>query len=202
MNKKNVKKRIKTETTDETKANAEKKTSEKKEGKKFENDFKQSFPEEGYIYRLRDSGSTYGGMKDGNNLRFSITNMCDFLGFYKGHLCFFELKSTKLQSLPKANIKPHQLDEMLDADKKDGVYSYIVVNFREIHIKKGRKIIDSIAKTYLLPVTIVKSIFDTGVKSLSADWCQDNGIELKSEKKRTRYKYDIRSFLESIKEKN
>ena len=160
----------------------------KNEGKHFEEDFKKSYPEYGFIYRLRDSGSTYGGCKD-NGLRFSVTNMCDFIGFFKGHLFCMELKSTKNHSLPIGNIRKKQIKELLEAESKENVHAMIIINFRNEKMMTNN--------TYAIPIkNVEKFLAEKKRKSIPIEWCQEHGIEVRNEIKVKHYKYFVEEFLE------
>lgn len=155
----------------------------KNEGKLFEQDFQVSFPSAGFIYRLKDAG----GFSKSENKRFTINNMCDFLGFYRGFLCCFELKSTKLKSLPIKNIRNNQLVELYEASLKDNVKSYIVINFRTYE------------ETYAVDIKDIKEFYEKMErKSISLDYCREVGIKIEQEKKRVRYKYNLEGFFEEL----
>lgn len=166
----------------------------KNNGKNFENDFKNSFPEEGFIYRLRDSGSTYGGCKN-NNLRFSVTNMCDYIAYYKKHLFCLELKSTLQCSLPNKNINKRQIDKLLSANEKDGVHSFIIINFSSKDLSKN--------EVFAIDIVKINDYINSNIrKSIPIQWCKENGTLIQSYLKRTHFKYKIEEFLDKIVKEN
>lgn len=154
-------------------------------GKIFENDFKNSFPNNIFIYRLRDNGSTFN--KQNNNLRFNVTNMCDYIAFYCGSLYLLELKSTKLKSLPLNNIKPHQISDMLKYSNFNDVYAYIIINFSVLN------------ETYAIKIKKIDTYIKTTTKkSIPLQWCRDNGVKIEQELKKTHYKYNIKNFFKKM----
>ena len=101
---------------------------EKNEGKVFEKDFQDSYPIGVFIYRLKDTASTFTG---GKNTKYTTYNMCDYIAFNPEHKCVLalELKSFKGKSMPFTNIKSHQLTDMKKAKDEQNIESYFVLNF-------------------------------------------------------------------------
>lgn len=160
------------------------------EGKKFEEDFKKSFPENYFIYRLRDSGSSFNGKQDG--LRFTITNACDFIAFdpENGLLLPLELKSVQGNSLPFTNIKEHQLKELNDFSTKLNVFPFIVINFRGSN------------KTFFMYIkNLMNFIETTNKKSINIKDVQEfGGIDAEQYIKKVRSGYKLEIFFNKLKE--
>ena len=155
----------------------------KNKGKLFEQDFQSSFPNSGFIYRLRDAG----GFSKSENKRFTINNMCDFIAFYKGVLYCFELKSTKLKSLSLSNISNNQLIGLYEASFKEDVKAYIVINFRTYE------------ETYAVDIKDIKNFYEKMErKSLSLNYCREVGVKIEQEKKIVRYKYNLEGFFKEL----
>ena len=157
-------------------------------GKVFEQDFQKSCPESAYIYRLKDNAASFA---KGTNTRFTSHNMCDYLLFDNKSrtLYFLELKSTKSSSVPLSMIRETQIKELTEASNNNLIAGF-VVNFREkdnftgfISIKDFNRMMNEINK---------KSFNIEDLKKYRV-------IEIKSEKKRTRYKYNIENFINKTK---
>lgn len=103
-------------------------------------------------------------------------------------LYLLELKSTKSSSIPLSMIRQNQLDGLSEASKHTLVAG-IIINFRNenndtffIHIEDFINMINSVNK---------KSF---NIKDLE----NANAIRINSNKKRTRYRYDIERFVKEI----
>jgi len=167
----------------------------KNEGKKFEEDFKKSVPDDIYYYRLRDSGSAFGGGSE--HLRFTISNKYDCYIYKKPNFYPIELKSTKSTSMSIQHdkeekgkmIKLNQIDGLTEASEHDGIHAGFLFNFRS---NKNN--------TYWLNIKDFNKFNDnTDKKSINEkDVIEHNGIFIKSEIKRVRYKYYINEFIENF----
>ena len=154
----------------------------KNEGKKFEEDFKKSVPETVYFYRLRDGTASWDG---GENTRFQASNICDCL-LYDGNFYMFELKSHKGKSIPFSAFRDVQVTELATACEY-GVKAGFVINMRDAE------------QTYYLTAMAVKEYTLTADRaSIPLDYMKENGILLKAEKKRVRWRYDVSELLKSM----
>lgn len=100
---------------------------------------------------------------------------------------FLELKTTKGKSLPFGNVRENQVKGMKDISTKDNTSSYFIINFREFE------------ETFAIKASEIHFFYYNGKrKSFPIDWCKSNGILIKQELKRTRYKYNVIKFLEAI----
>lgn len=169
------------------------------EGKKFEQDFKKSINEkEIYCLRIQDNASGFSG---GDKTRFTMKPPYDYLLFYQQCLYAIELKSTQSTSISfereKKNknhemIHYHQTEELSRVSLYPNAFGGFLFNFRKtehtwyINIKDFNNFICSTDK---------KSINEQDIQSY-------NGILVESNKKRTRYEYNILSLLTAIKEGN
>jgi len=169
----------------------------KSEGKKFEEDFQDSAKQAMFIYRLRDPASSFNLKCQGcpkQVTRFSFKNICDFIAADYQNTFLLELKSTNKKSFPFANIIKDKKDKRLESMvKEDDAYpyilSYVIFNFRSD---------DNF--TYAVPSKIVLNYIETAPrKSIPFAWIAENGIEIKSQIKRVRYRYYIKQFLSDIK---
>lgn len=159
----------------------------KNEGKKFEEDVKLSVPNNCWIYRLKDNASSFA---NGTNTRFTSSNICDYILLDDATKTLFliECKSTKGTSIPLNMIRQNQIDGLNDANKHNLVAG-LLVNFRNekndtffILIDKYLKMLESLDK---------KSFNVKDLKEIGA-------IHVESEKKRTRYKYNINKMMEDL----
>lgn len=157
------------------------------EGKKFENDIKQSIPETCWIYRLRDNASSFSG---GDNTRFTSSNICDFIMLHDPSktLYLLELKSTKSTSIPLSMIRQNQIDGLSEAGKHT-LIAGIIINFRNEH-----------NDTFFIHIKdFINMLNLTNKKSFNIkDLENRNAIRIYSNKKRTRYRYDIERFVKEI----
>lgn len=157
------------------------------EGKKFEHDFKQSIPDNCWIYRLKDNASSFSG---GNNTRFASSNICDYiiLDDNSKTLYLLELKSTKSNSIPLSMIRQNQIDGLLEASKHV-LKAGIIINFRNENNDTFFISINNFL--YMLNNTCKKSF---NIKDLE----NANTVRIYSSKKRTRYRYDIQRFISEV----
>lgn len=162
-----------------------------KEGKAFEHDFKNSVPENAYYYRIKDTANSWSNMNQENSMaRFTAKNEFDSILFSFPTLCVLELKSTKGTAFSfkgkSPMIKEHQIEELEKASMTKGICSGFVFNFREPE------------NTYFLGID--EFIAFTNITDKSSinrnDIINSGGIKIDAELKRTRYRYDIKSFLD------
>lgn len=160
----------------------------KNEGKKFEEDIKNSIPDYAWIYRLKDGSANIGTTSTNKNskVRFQCHNISDFLLMGETYLIVLELKSHKGKSIPFNCIRNTQITEMEKIHHKK-IKCYFFFNFSDI------------SETYAIEShKIAEYMKMSNRKSFSYDWCMENGIKVIAKKKRTRYKYDLDSFLKKI----
>ena len=157
------------------------------EGKKFENDFKASVPSTCWIYRLRDNASSFAG---GTNTRFTSSNICDYIMHDDNTRTLFliECKSTKSTSISLTMLRQSQIDSLKEVSKHMLVAG-MIVNFRNenndtffITIDEYLDMMESIKK---------KSFNIKDLESIGA-------TRIHSEKKRTRYKYDVQGMINEL----
>lgn len=154
------------------------------DGKRFEENFKSSIPSSAWCYRFKDGTASWGG---GDNTRFQAFNICDFMVVNEDYCYLFELKSISGTSIPFANIRDTQLKEMEDACQYPFLYPAFIFNFRKFE------------KTYCIRADfVIDYIRESGRKSIPFDWAVENGIELKGEKMRTNWKYDVKQMFAII----
>ena len=180
-----------------------------KEGKKFEEDFKNSVPDDVWKYRLRDSTASWGSddtPKDGaegiadngdekkGKTRFQIENICDFELYYYG-LFLVETKSHKDKSLPhkeflyQSGKKKGEIKHLYElvAAQAFGIVSVVIINMRDVE------------ETYALHADdVLDHILHSGIKSIPIAYMRECGYRLKAEKKRTRWRYDIKDLIANI----
>ena len=66
-----------------------------------------------------------------------------------------------------------------------GIYGGFIINFRELE------------ETYYITVQdMIRYINSTERKSIPVEWCRENGVRIEQTKKRVRYSYDLRCWLE------
>lgn len=172
-------------------------TSKKNVGKRFEEDFKNSVPSDCFIHRLKDSAQSYSNSSD---TLFSWDNPFDYFLFdcRARTLYCLELKSTKSTSISyqqckednsKRMIKWHQIQSLIDASKYDNIVSGLVLNFRNESNNDQR--------TYFFEINdFIKTKKSNDKHSINEiDILMNGGKKIHGNIKRTRYHWDIESFL-------
>lgn len=168
-------------------------------GKKFEDNWKNSVPEDVYYLRLHDSANSFN--QTSSNLRFSMKSPYDcqlFDGKTRTLYCL-ELKSASGQSMSfertkgdnkSANIKAHQIESLTKASKHDGMVVGFILNFR--FEDKDAEI------TYFQSITdFNRMINNLTKKSFNLfDLLKYNPIKIEQTKKKVNYTYNIEKFLE------
>jgi recombination protein U len=118
-----------------------------------------------------------------NKVRFTVTNICDFIAFCRIPV-LMELKSTEQASMPFANIKKHQIEEMYKASSYKYVNAYFIFNFRKVD------------QTFAIKADKAHDFYIAQTrKSYPISWCQEHGILITQTKKRTHFKYDVSPLL-------
>ena len=157
----------------------------KNNGKRFENNWKKSIPKDVFYYRLKDSSSSWD---NGTRARFTPSNICDCFVFEGEKLLTLELKNTNAKSLPYANIRKHQIDDLLWSGSFYNVISGFVINY------------DSLDECYFIEINDFKRYFDENDrKSLPVDYCRSNALKIENKRIKTNKKYDIKQFLKEVK---
>lgn len=156
-------------------------------GKLFESDFKQSIPDSCWIYRLRDNASSFA---NGENTRFASSNICDFILLDDNSKTMFliECKSTKSSSIPLTMIRDNQIKGLSDAGKHN-LIAGLLINFRNEN-----------NDTFFIPIQkFINMTNNTSKKSFNIkDLESINAIRVLSNKKRTRYNYQIDKFIKEV----
>jgi penicillin-binding protein-related factor A (putative recombinase) len=155
-----------------------------KPGKQFEADFQKSIPQGYYWYRLKDCPSGWTASAPGGQeplRRFTPRNGYDLFMFAEGALFTLELKSVKDPRFPLSNMTDLQEQELARAHAHPGIWSGLVINFREEE------------ETYLVPITTVWRVRTEGVKSINLATAQRDGILIPQRKLKVHYRYDIES---------
>lgn len=151
----------------------------KNEGKRFEEDFRNSIPDNVFCYRIKDS----------SNFQQTTKNMCDFIIFESPYLFLLELKSTKSNqfSTDEKIIKQHQIDSLYEAHMKHlFVYGGFILNYRGRELKTKTVL----PETYFIPINKMREVYYKE-KSIHKDLAREIGIEIPYRKKITRYEYDV-----------
>lgn len=157
----------------------------KNAGKAFEEDFKKSVPEECWVYRFKDGTANFSGAKN-ENVRFQAQNICDFMVMARDNLLLLELKSHAGASIPFSCIRKNQIEEMTKI-KHPKIKAYFILNFRDNE------------RTYAILATDLKEYMNnTERKSVPISWCLENGVEIESQKKKVRFRYNLTKFFNSI----
>lgn len=155
------------------------------QGKIFEQAIKDSVPNTCWIYRFRDNAASFG---NGNNTRFASSNICDYLLFddESRTLYLLELKSTQGTSIPLSMIRDNQLKSLQEASKHNLIAGFLC-NFRN----------ENNDTFFIKIIDFVKMMENINKESFNInDLLNNNAIRIESKKKRTRYTYNIKKFVE------
>lgn len=164
-------------------------------GKIFEADFEKSVPTDVLIYRLHDPAQSFG--INSSKLRFSLKNHFDYLLYNPTtrNLYALELKTVKENSISfercktdKGEIHYHQIEGLKKLDKYDGTICGLVIEFRK-----------STTTVFLSISDFEKLISVIDKKSISLNDIYNSGLNyviIPQKKLRTRYRYDVKSFLD------
>lgn len=173
-------------------------------GKIFEDDYKKSVECDNSLIsiRLRDEAQSFT-----KSAKFSHKNICDFVLFdtESGTLSLFELKTTKEKYMSfeditsntdcmneRRMIHKHQIIGLSKYALKERVNSGFLLNFRNEDDGTQRSF-------YICIEDFLKMIARIKKRSFNINDLLDSGcIELSGKKKRTRYRWDIKSLLNSI----
>ncbi len=168
------------------------------EGKQFEADFKASVPKDVWCYRLRDSpGTFYGGAQEG--VRFSSTNICDYIVYKEPQLLLVELKTVGTTSASLSAMfgkwdaskgqyhKQRHLADMAEAAQQPGIRGLVVINYRRVN------------RTYSVDAAELMEYIalaaDGGRKSVPESWCAEHGRMVPQRRLRVHWRYDIASLF-------
>lgn len=150
-------------------------------GKRFEEDFAKSVPEGVYFYRLKDAG----GWGSSPELRFTPKNDYDHLLYAQPWLFTLELKSVAEGRWPFSSLRENQEAGLLRA-ARCGAVAGVLLNFR----KEERTFFIDIA-------ALVTAREGLGKKSINIADAVSLGLEVGQSKAISRYRYDVRSFIEA-----
>jgi penicillin-binding protein-related factor A (putative recombinase) len=167
------------------------------EGKIFEESLESSCKKQGiFSLRIKD---TFIPAKFRKQIRVS-KNKYDFILFSASHLFPVELKSTKAKSISmqESVIKEHQIKSLEEALNYDNTVPGFIFNFRE---PDNRTFFVHIGD-FITYKDIAENQLDHTYKSkinkssIPIAICEEIGIEIGSELKRTKYAYDMKGFID------
>lgn len=151
-------------------------------GKQFEQDFRDSVPEDAYYTRIRDpileNRSAGGGYTFGDRCPY------DCIIYHYPHQYCLELKSTAGTSISYDGaapmIKKHQIEELARAARYPGVIAGLILNYR----KTGR--------TWFIDIRDFQCFADASTrKSLNEKDCVLIGTQIPGCRKRVHYHYSL-----------
>jgi penicillin-binding protein-related factor A (putative recombinase) len=172
-------------------------------GKDFEQAIETSANEQSiWYFRVRDVNVP----PDLRNRIKIPQNKYDSLLFYKDHLFPIEMKSTKDKrfSFSESIIKQHQIDNLLEASKFDGVISGFLFNFRiEGNPTYFVDINSFIEYKNVAQNELTQHIYKSKINkaSISLNICMEIGVEVGSVLKKVKHRYFISMFLDQLIEK-
>ena len=162
-------------------------------GKIFELQLSKSVPEYALLHRLPDPAQSFSNVRGS---RFSLKNPFDFILWdsKRRELYALEAKTVAGKSISfertiddKGVIHRHQIDGLLSWDKYNGITCGFIIEFRKMEI------------TIFLDIKDLQSLINTiDKKSFNIKDLDTHNIPyfiIPQQIKRTRYTYDIDSFL-------
>lgn len=161
-------------------------------GKVFEQNWKNSIPNNIFYYRPPDSAQSFG---TNQNLRFSAKSPCDCFMFTGDFLYTLELKSVGTKSISfereqsdKGIIHKHQIDNLQKFSTYKNVISGFIFDFRILN------------KTYFCTIDdFISMINNLDKKSFNENdlfkWCTP--LEIQKRKLKVNYRYDIENFIKN-----
>ena len=157
-------------------------------GKDFEVSFRKQLESSGFdVNRLADNTAGYMGGR----------NICDFITYVYPNIFYFELKSTKGNTLPFSNITDNQFTGLIEKEQVQGAGAGIVVWF----IEKD--------KTFFVGAGALLSMKNQGLRSLHIDDLTERALcfeecryfrvfEIKGTKKRVFFNYNMVQFKKDL----
>lgn len=170
-------------------------------GKRFEEDIKSSVPDYCLLIRLPDPPHSFTKRSD---TKFSVKNPCDYLLFDGSSrtLMPIELKTTKYKSISFEDINgddqesrmvhKHQILGLLEMSKYNGVAAGFLFNFRDEKNDMERTYFQDINSFMSMINNIDKHSFN------ELDLLMNNAKRINGQKKRTRYRWELDSFLKDM----
>jgi recombination protein U len=155
-----------------------------KSGKRLEANIKSSADYQSiFNYRLRDNAGAFSQ----GNLRFTSSNMCDFMLFYNGILLCLEAKNHKGKSLPLSCIRDNQYKQLINASIHYGVVCGILVYFEDLQ------------QAYFLDIRRIEQFKRQEKRqSIPVDYFKQYGVSVKITQKKVNYTLDIKHLFENI----
>lgn len=155
-------------------------------GKIFEHNFKKSIPQEILYERFKDGTANFRGL-DNSNVRFQSKNVCDCFIYDGSVLLYLELKSHKGKSLPLSCIRKNQVEGLVERQTHKNVISGLLIEFSDLK------------RVFYINISdLINFTSQTNRKSIPFEWCLDRGIEVKTRKLKTNYRYDVLDMYEKI----
>jgi penicillin-binding protein-related factor A (putative recombinase) len=154
------------------------------EGKQFEKDFKDSVPDDVFLYRFKDGTANWGDKNENTLTRFQAQNICDFMIFTGARLFLLELKTTKSLSLSYNNIRDNQVKEMTKAVGFINITAGFIVNFRTVN------------KTFFMSIALYnKCVEKLDRKSIPLSVFENHAVLIQQEQKLVHWRYDIEQLI-------
>lgn len=177
----------------------------KNKGKEFEQSIQDSAIEQGvFFYRIKDTF-----IPPTLRMRVKVTkNDFDSFMFQYPYLFALEMKATKSKSISfqESVIKQHQIDKLAEASKHEGIIAGFMFNF---YCEKGTY--NHVYFVHIRDFLIYKMIAEEGLEhtyqskvnksSIPIGICQEIGLEVKSVKKKVKYRYIMNTFVKEALEK-
>lgn len=123
---------------------------------------------------------------DQQNYKIGSKNPCDFLVYRRPLLFAIECKVTTKATLPFTNITDFQWEHLLKMSQISGVAAGILCWYIEYD------------RTRFIPIQLLESLKQNGAKSIRYDYESIIITDIKGNKKRVFWEYDMTSLFQSI----
>lgn len=176
-------------------------------GKRFEQNIKSSCEKQGILFERFVDGNKWGG-GNAESIRFTPDSPCDGFIYWNGHVVYLELKTAQTGSISfnqpptiqqkdkmKPSIKAHQVKNLIERMRYDGVNSGLLVEFSDRETKtqivKGGCFYISIDDFYSWSI-------QCGKKSMNVKDAEIIGLPVIKKMKKVNADYDIERMLKAI----
>ena len=150
-------------------------------GKKFERVIKGSF--------LKVPDVSIDRLRDAPKKMKNVDNPSDFIVYKKPHEIYVECKSHKGNTLPFSCIREEQWNGLEDKSKIDGVKAGVIIWFIDHDFTVWVDIRELVALRWIGAKSVnIKDLFDWKL----------HHIEIRGEKKRVYFDYDMEKFLNEL----
>lgn len=165
-------------------------------GKQFEEDFKNSLPNDIYYLKLQDSANGFDKNFQNNKLRFSAKSPYDVILCKNGRMYAIEQKSVADRSISYGESKNHkikkkQVENLLKAEQA-GAVAGLLINFR------GEKYQEPPETYFIKPSDFLKVMSNKTTQNFKLAEARECGVLIPQTLKKVHYRYDFSKILDLV----